>query len=138
MHTTILASSAVLVLLTLALAFWTSIARTRSNVIAFDAPTEPTSAMAKAKRAHGNAAEYSGLLIGLFVVVGFVYQGRDLGAFVQWTIIAVTAARILQAIGILTCATLEKIHPLKVIGSMVTYLGGMILAIMVLLRLFWF
>ena len=63
------------------------------------------------------------------------YQGRDLGAFVQGTIIAVTIARMLQAIGILTCATLDKIHPLKVIGSMVTYLGGMILAIMVLAQL---
>ena len=135
MHTTILASCAVLVLLTLGLAFWTSIERTRSNVIAFDAPTDPASAMAKAKRAHGNAAEYSGLLIGLFVVVGLAHQGRDLGAFVQGTIIAVTIARILQAIGILACATLDKIHPLKVIGSMVTYLGGMILAIIVLAQL---
>ena len=47
--------------------------------MAYGASLEPTSAMAKAQRAHGNAAEYAALLIGLFLLVGFAYQGRDLG-----------------------------------------------------------
>ncbi|MEM8918243.1 MAG: MAPEG family protein [Pseudomonadota bacterium] len=136
MHVTILASCAVLIIMTLLLAFWTSFQRVQSDTIAFDTSVEPTSVMAKAKRAHGNAAEYSALLIGLFLVVGFAYQGRDLGAFVTSAIIVVTAARVLHAIGILTCATLERAHPLKAIGATVTYIGGVILAIMSLVRIF--
>ena len=57
MHTTILICSASLVILTILLAFWTSIQRGSSNVMAYGAPLEPESAMAKAQRAHGNAAE---------------------------------------------------------------------------------
>ena len=128
MHTTILICSAVLVILTLALAFWTSLQRGASKTIAYNAPLEPTSAMAKAQRAHGNAAEYAGLLIALFVIVGFAYQGRDLGMVAGYTIIAVTVARILHAIGFLTCASLERPHVLKSIGALVTYVGGILLA----------
>lgn len=134
MHTTILICSASLVILTLLLAFWTSIQRGSSKTIAYDAALEPTSGMAKAQRAHGNAAEYAGLLIALFLVVGFAFQGRDLGAFAGWTIIAVTVSRFLHAIGFLTCETLEKPHALKAIGALVTYFGGLILAVLVLVR----
>jgi hypothetical protein len=128
MHSTILICAASLVILTLLLAFWTSIQRTTSQTMAYGAPLEPTSAMAKAQRAHGNTAEYAALMIGLFLIVGFAYQGRDLGGLVTWTIIAVTVSRFLHAIGFLICATLEKPHPLKAIGATVTYLGGLLLA----------
>lgn len=128
MHTVILICSASLAALTLLLAFWTSAQRGASKTIAYGAPLDPTSTMAKAQRAHGNSAEYTALFIGLFLVVGFAYQGRDLGALVTWTIIAVTAARVIHALGILTCETLEKPHILKMIGALVTYLGGLLLA----------
>ena len=59
MHSTILICSASLVILTLLLAFWTSIQRGNSKTVAYNAPLEPTSGMAKAQRAHGNAAEYA-------------------------------------------------------------------------------
>ena len=129
MHSTVIVCSAILVLLTLALALWTSIRRTSSNIIAYGTPLDPASAMAKAQRAHGNAAEYAGLLIGLFLIVGLAYEGRDLGALVTWTMIAVTLSRIVHAIGFLVCATLEKPHLLKVTGSVVTYIGGALLAV---------
>lgn len=134
MHAIILICSASLVILTLVLAFWTSLQRGSSKVIAYGAPLEPTSAMAKAQRAHGNAAEYAALLIGLFVIVGFAYSGRDLGGVVTWTIIAITVARVLHAIGFLICKTLEAPHPLKAVGALVTYLGGIILAGMVIAK----
>ncbi|MDJ0921309.1 MAG: MAPEG family protein [Henriciella sp.] len=132
MHTTILICSASLAILTLLLAVWTSIQRGSSKTIAYGAALEPTSAMAKAQRAHGNAAEYAGLLIALFLVVGFAYQGRDLGAVASWTIIAVTVARVIHAIGFLICETLEKPHALKALGALVTYIGGLVLAGLVL------
>lgn len=128
MHSTILICSASLAILTLLLAFWTSIQRGASQTIAYNAPLDPTSAMAKAQRAHGNSAEYAALLIGLFLAAGFAYQGRDLGALLSWTIIAVTASRFIHAIGFLTCKTLEKAHPLKAVGALVTYVGGLLIA----------
>ena len=84
--------------------------------------------MAKAQRAHGNSAEYAALLIGLFLIVGFAYQGRDLGALAMWTMVAITVSRVLHALGFLLCSTLEKPHALKAIGALVTYLGGLLLA----------
>lgn len=135
MHITIILCSAALVILTLLLAFWTSIQRGASKTIAYGAPLEPTSAMAKAQRAHGNASEYAALLIGLFLVVGFAYQDRDLGALVAYTIIAVTVARLLHALGFLLCATLEKPHALKAIGALVTYIGGILLAVLAVIKL---
>ena len=128
MHSTILLCAASLVILTLLLAFWTSIQRGASKTVAYNAPLDPTSAMAKAQRAHGNSAEYAALLVGLFLVVGFAYQGRDLGALAMWTMIAVTVSRFLHALGFLFSPTLEKPHALKAIGALVTYLGGLILA----------
>ena len=135
MHSTLLICSALLALLTLLLGFWTSIQRGASKTIAYHAPLEPTSAMAKAQRAHGNASEYAGVLIGLFLVIGFAYAGRDLGATVSGLVIAVTAARFIHALGFLICQTLEKPHVLKALGAVVTYFGGGALAIMVLLKL---
>ncbi len=128
MSSVVLLCCASLIILTLLLAFWTSIQRGSSKTIAYGAPLDPTSAMAKAQRAHGNAAEYAALLIGLFLVVGFAYQGRDFGGLVTWTIIAVTVSRFLHAVAFLICETLEKPHALKVIGALVTYLGGLLLA----------
>lgn len=128
MNSTILICSAALIAMTLLLAFWTSLQRGASKTIAYNAPLDPASGMAKAQRAHGNAAEYAAMLVGLFLVVGFAYEGRDLGALVSYTIIAVTAARFVHALGFLMCATLEKPHALKAIGAIVTYIGGLMLA----------
>ena len=127
MHPTIIFSASALIALTLILAFWTSLQRGASKQIAYNAPLDPTSAMAKAQRAHGNCAEYAALLVGLFLVVGFAYQGRDLGAAAGWTIIAVTVSRFVHAIGFLICKTLEAPHLFKAIGALVTYLGGLVL-----------
>lgn len=132
MHSTILISSSCLVILTLLLAFWTSFQRGSSKVIAYGAPLEPSSSMAKAQRAHGNAAEYAALLIALFLVVGFAYADRDLGGLVTWTIIAVTVSRLIHAIGFLTCKTLDAPHILKALGALITYAGGLLLAGLVL------
>jgi len=128
MNSIILICCASLVILTLLLAFWTSTQRGSSKTISYGAPLDPSSAMAKAQRAHGNSAEYAALLIGLFLITGFAYAGRDLGGLVAWTMIAITVSRFLHAIGFLICETLEKPHVLKMIGALVTYLGGLLLA----------
>ena len=132
MHASVIVCSAVLVLLTLTLAFWTSIQRSASRIISYGAALDPTSSMAKAQRAHGNAAEYAGLLIGLFLIVGFAFEGRDLGAVVMWSMIAVTVSRVIHAVGFLMCASLEKPHLLKAVGALTTYIGGLVLVVQVI------
>lgn len=132
MNSIIIICSASLVILTILLAFWTSMQRGSSKTISYGAPLDPTSAMAKAQRAHGNSAEYAALLIGLFLVTGFAYTGRDLGALVTWTMIAVTVSRFVHAAGFLLCETLEKPHALKAVGALVTYLGSLVLAALTL------
>ncbi len=132
MHSTLILCSAALVILTLLLGFWVSITRGRTKTIAYGAATDPTGPMMKAERAHGNAAEYTALLIGLFVITGFAYAGRDLGIAVTSLVVAITLSRFLHALGCLVCATLEKPHPLKALGALVTYVGGLALAIMVI------
>ncbi len=134
MHITIILCSAALIILTLLLAFWTSLQRGASRTIAYGAPLDPATSMAKAQRAHGNSAEYAALLVGLFLVVGFAYQGRDLGMLITYTIIAVTVSRLLHALGFLLCATLEKPHALKAIGALVTYVGGILLAVLAIIK----
>lgn len=135
MPNTILICSAALALLTIALAFMTSIERTKNGVIAYDADILPTSYMAKIQRAHGNSAEYVGLLIGLYFLVGFTFPGESFTPLMSWTIIAITLSRFIHALGFLMSSTLEKIHLLKAIGVTVTYLGAGFLAIKSLMSL---
>lgn len=132
MHSTLILCSAALVILTLLLAFWTSLQRGSSKTIAYDAPLEPTSGMAKAQRAHGNAAEYAALFVGLFIITSFAYSGRDLGLTVTILAVAITASRFIHALGFLICGTLEKPHALKAVGALITYFGGLALTIMVI------
>lgn len=134
MHTTITLCSALLGALVLLLAFWTSIVRGQSKEIAYGATKDPESRMFKAERAHGNSAEYAGVLIGLFILTGLVNTGRDLGLAMTSLVIAITAARYIHALGFLTCKTLAKPHPFKAIGALVTYLGGLALCMMLVVQ----
>lgn len=134
MHPTLILCSLALAALVLLLGFWVSIARTQARVVT-GAGDDPTSALMKAVRAHANSAEYAGALIGLFVVTSFAYAGRDLGLAVTSLVLAITAARVLHALGFLVCRTLARPHPLKAIGAIITYFGGLALAVMAALQI---
>jgi uncharacterized protein len=75
-------------------------------------------------RAHGNTAEYVGLLAVLFLWHG-MHSPR---LWITTAIIAATVCRYLIVIGLLTCATLDKVHPLRFIGALGTYVAGFALA----------
>lgn len=113
-------------LLVFLLAFWTSIQRGQSNTIYHGTVLDPVSAMAKAQRAHGNCAEYAGVIVALLAsclalgAQGFVFVG---------TAIALTAARYLTAFGFLTCKSLDTPHWAKAVGALVTYLAGLVLTV---------
>ncbi|MEO0467014.1 MAG: MAPEG family protein [Pseudomonadota bacterium] len=113
-------------LLVFGLGFWVSLQRSQGERVIFHgAPLDPTSGLAKAQRAHGNASEYAGAITALFLLCSLT--GRE-GAIVASLMIAITAARYLVAFGFLTCKTLEKPHWAKAVGALVTYVGGIVLS----------
>ena len=135
MNTFIISSVAALAMLVAALGAWVTTVRVRTRVIYHGERMDPHSQIAKAVRAHGNAAEYAGMLMGLYLVTGLVYRDAALDTWVAIVIVGLTAARYLGAIGFLTSETLEKIHPLKALAGMCTYGGTFALAINVLLKI---
>jgi uncharacterized protein len=135
MNTFIISSVAALGMLVAALGAWVTTVRVRTKVMYHGERMNPHSQIAKAVRAHGNAAEYAGMLMGLYLVTGLVYRDAPPDTWVVAVIVGVTAARYLGAIGFLACETLEKIHPLKALAAVCTYGGTLALAINVLLRL---
>ncbi len=110
-----------------------SIQRVRTRVIT-GAPDDPTSTLAKAVRAHGNATEFAPTLMVLLLIVGVALEqdmSRDPAAFgpVAWLMLAVTLSRFLHAAGFLFCETLAKPHIFKGLGAAITYFGGSALAL---------
>ena len=117
-------------LLVFALGFWTSVQRsTGEKIIYNDAQLDPSSSLAKAQRAHGNASEYAGAITALFLLCMWLgTHGPIAGAMM----IAITAARYLHAFGALTCKTLDTPHWAKAVGALVTYIGGIALCLYVM------
>ena len=135
MHSTLIIAITLLAILVLGLGFNVSLQRNKTKT-GISAGSDPASPLMKAVRAHANAAEYNGLLIGLFVTMALVYQGRDLGLFASAIVIVLTLARFTHAFGMLTCATLEQSNPFRFIGALLTYLAGFILCGLLLSKAF--
>jgi uncharacterized protein len=125
--------SAALGLLTFALGFNVSLARNRLKD-GHSFGNDPAGPLMKAVRAHANAAEYIGVIIGLFVVTALVYAGRDLGIAMTVIVIGITLARFSHAIGMLTCKTLETANPFRFAGALGTYLFGFALSGMLIAK----
>jgi uncharacterized membrane protein YecN with MAPEG domain len=82
--------------------------------------------MNKAVRAHGNAAEYVPIFVALFLY--FLLAGA--GGWIEWVAIIVTACRVLHALGMLMTQSFNRPpHPLRAIGALGTYVGGLMLGI---------
>lgn len=135
LHTIIVCCVAALAILVAALGAWVTATRVRTGVMYHGERMRAGSPIAKAVRAHGNATEYAGMLMVLYVVTGLVYRDAALESWVAYTILGVTVSRYLGAIGFLTCVTLEKVHPLKALAAICTYGGTLVLAINVLYKL---
>ena len=117
-------------LLLFALGFAVSMTRGRSNVVVGH-PDDPTDALHKIVRAHGNTAEYAAMLAILMLAVAS--QGPATWAL--WCMGLATLGRYLIAAGIVASPTLEKPHPLRFTGALLTYLGGLGLSVALLLSL---
>jgi uncharacterized membrane protein YecN with MAPEG domain len=122
---TFLVCSAVLVILYFVLALNVSLTRrrTRTGIGAGDDPAGP---MNKAVRAHGNAAEYVPIFVALFLY--FLLAGA--GGWIEWVAIIVTVCRVLHALGMLMTQSFNRPpHPLRAVGALGTYVGGLMLGI---------
>jgi uncharacterized membrane protein YecN with MAPEG domain len=114
------------------LGLWVSIVRGRVRAIYHGAAMDPASSLAKAVRAHGNAAEYAGVLVGLFLATSLLPATAS-AAWPPYLMLTITVSRCLGSVGFITCETLAKIHPLKALSALVTYFGMLALAANLLL-----
>ncbi|MEE2679476.1 MAG: MAPEG family protein [Myxococcota bacterium] len=128
--TTALVCIALLGLLLFGLGLGVSWTRGRTQQV-IGAPDDPTSALLKAVRAHGNTTEFAPMLAILILLVGM----RDPAAWVVWTMAIATLSRYLIAIGILASPTLERPHPLRALGALGTYVTGVMLCVALLMSL---
>ena len=86
---------------------------------------DPTDRLYKLCRAHGNAAEYNPMLAVMILFLG----SQQPAAWVLWSCIGVTVARVLHAAGMIASPTLAKPQPLRFVGAIGTYVFGLVLGI---------
>ena len=116
-------------LLIFGLGFGVSLTRgNRQTIIGTNA--DPTDRLHKMARAHVNATEYGPMLAILMLVAA---RGEEIAAWVTWTMIIVTVCRYLHAVGMIAFPTLDKPNPLRFIGALGTYVGGITLCVAVFL-----
>ncbi len=125
METAVLCSG-LLGLLIFVLGFLVSLTRGQTETAVGSSP-DPTDRLYKMVRAHANATEYAPMLALLMLIV--MRGETPVAVWVTWTMILVTVCRYLHAIGMIVSPTLEKPHPLRVVGALGTYLGGVILCV---------
>ena len=113
-------------LLVFGLGFAVSGQRGRSQMLhgASPDPADPTYRLI---RAHGNATEYAPMLAVLILFLGT--QGPS--SWVLWVMGIATAARYLHAAGMLLGPGLDQVQPLRFVGALGTYLGGLALCLAV-------
>jgi uncharacterized protein len=105
------------------LSFAVSMVRLRTG-IGIGTDGSSTSLATRSVRAQGNAAEYIGAFMVLFVILG----SRDPAAWVEWTMVTATVARYLHAAGMYLSPDLNNPQPLRFVGSALTYLTGLVLS----------
>ena len=118
-------------LLVFGLGFAVSLTRGKTETI-IGTSSDPTDRLYKLVRAHGNATEYAPILAVLMVVLT---MGGEPATWVVWVMIAVTASRYVHAAGMITTPDLSKPHPLRFIGALGTYVGGLALCVALFLAL---
>ena len=126
--TTAIVCTALLGLLIFGLGFGVSLTRGQTGTT-FGATPDPTDRMYKMVRAHGNATEYAAMLAILILFLG----SRNPATWVLWVMGIVTACRYLHAAGMIVSPTLAQPHPLRVVGALGTYVGGVVLCIAILI-----
>jgi len=116
--------TALLGLLVFGLGFGVSMTRGSTNTVSGYNP-DPADRLYKMVRAHGNTTEYAPMLAVLMLFIG----SRNPSMWMIWVMWLVTVCRYLIAVGIIVSPTLAKPHPLRFVGAVGTYLGGLALCV---------
>ena len=122
--------TALLALLIFVLGFSVSLARSKTDTIS-GFKNESTDPLYKLIRAHGNTTEYVPILAVLMLYLGATAPS----AWITWTMIVVTLARFLMAAGLVFPADMDKPNGMRFMGAILTYLGGMALAVAAVLSI---
>ncbi|MCG2633908.1 MAG: MAPEG family protein [Gammaproteobacteria bacterium] len=122
---------ALLGLLVVLLGFGVSMARGSSKTN-FGVTQDPTDRLYIMSRAHGNAAEYAPMLALMIYLISL----SGAATWELWLFGIVVAARYCHAAGMILSKSLDVIHPLRIAGSLGTYVGGLVLGIDLLLKAF--
>jgi hypothetical protein len=110
-------------LLVIALGLGVSLMRDRTKR-AIGCSDDPTDPLYKWVRAHANACEYAPTL----AIMIFALSSTGFTGWNGWLYIAAVVVRYLHAAGMILSPTLEKGHPLRLVGAVGTYLVGFALA----------
>ncbi|MEH6519464.1 MAG: MAPEG family protein [Halioglobus sp.] len=120
---------AMLGLLCLGLGFNVAITRAKLGVL-YGGEADPESKLYKAQRAHGNTTEYAPILAVLIFALGQSSQP----SWVTIAMVAVTFFRYLFVLGILAPATMNKVNPMRLVGSLGSFLSGFALIAALLIQ----
>ena len=122
--TTAIVCTGFLGLLVFGLGFAVSMTRGQTGTH-FGYTQDPADRLYKMIRAHGSTTEYAPMLAVLMLFLG----SRSPATWVLWVMVIATACRYIQALGLIVPATLDKPHPLRMVGSAGTYLTGLLLCV---------
>ena len=98
-----------------------------------EAEADPKSALRKAIRAHGNCIEYVPMLSLMIIAIGLAIPVL-LSWWIAALMLAAVASRYIHAAGILTGGSVYQANALKRIGAAGTYLTGLILSVILVVR----
>ncbi len=102
------------------------------TVTQHEAEADPTSALRRAIRAHGNCIEYVPMLSIMILALGL--RLPLLPGWIAALMIAAVASRYIHAFGILTGGSVHEANALKKIGAAGTYLTGALLSVVLIIR----
>lgn len=111
-----------------------NVSRERGSVVKTQHEHEanPKSALRKAIRAHGNCIEYVPMLALMILAVGL--RSPLLSPWVAAIMLLAVASRYVHAVGVLTGGSVYAGNPLKAIGAVGTYLTGLLLSVILVVR----
>ena len=95
-------------------------------------PADPADLLHKVVRAQANTAEYAPMLAVLMLTLG----SQQPAPWVLWAMALTTACRVLIVAGLVLGPTMARPHPLRFIGALGTYLGGVALCLALVFTLF--
>jgi uncharacterized protein len=114
--------TALMGILVFGLGFAVSLTRGATKVN-YGGAADPTDALYKVSRAHGNSTEYAAMMCVLMLYVG----ANDPAEWMVWTMMVMTGSRYSLVIGMITGKTMDAVNPLRAAGATGTYICGLAL-----------